>query len=841
MSRSPGGKSVGRVSIRVVPDTSKLRADLKKALERIERSEFLHIKPEITQKDQTKFRHQVRQMVKQASQNKVNIPVAANTTAAAAALRYVSRPRIVPLHVRVSRTSLATASALIARLSGARVAADWVERLGRSIANLDKNLPRMGFAISSITSLVAVLLSTISGLVGIGAGLTAMLPALLVLPGLFAGLITSAAILVVALSDARSQLAELGPSMTELRDIIREGFWSQARQPILDLVNNLMPQLRTAFRETATGIGTFIGGLARSFEKELGGGRFERIFAGMRRSFEILTTGTDAFAGAMVSLFLVAAEYVPRLSQWFVDMANRFDKWLKTTAEDGRLSMWIDEAIVAMNDLWRATTATGRVLQGIWRAAEAAGGGGLAGFADSLERMADAINGAPAQKAMTALFRGAKVATTNLMVGLRAFGRLLSQQSDAIEHFIGQAGGIFGDLLRDVSNALNNETVALGLTRFIDGLREGFRSFGDYLPRIALGLASLGEFAGELGRQLGPVLGQALASMAEIIGPFLDYLRTEVLPVLGPLLSDAITRITPSLQAFLEELQPIISTIVDLAERIIPELAKAIDDFAAGFSADTRIEDKAKAIESSIFGAFGEVTRFFLGSAQIIADLIAGYDDIDTQAALGTYGLMWQELQNVIYHAVENVRGFLNDLNWHFQGFLNTVANTLTTWYTTIRDGVTNFFAGAGEWLSSAGRNLIQGFINGIVGMIPALISAVTGVANEASKGIARALEEKSPSKVAHRLGAFFTLGFAGGIKSAAQRVVAASQYVATSAVTAPLRPDFSFLSSFARPVAEPVAESGPQVEVTFVNPVYRDSLKQLREEAEMIALGAWG
>lgn len=772
MARAPGGKSVGRVSIRVVPDSSRFREDLRKALNRIEKTEFLSIKPELDSKGRAKFAHDVRKMVQDASGNKVRIGVAASTAAATAQLRYVSRARVVPLRVSVSKVSLARAATLIASLSGARVAANWVEDLSRSIGNIDKNLPKIGLVTSSISSLVSVLLASVSGLVGIGAGLTAILPALLVLPGLFAGLVTSAAILVVALADAKTQLADLGPSMTELRDIIREGFWSQARQPILDLVNNLMPQLRNSFRNTSAAIGGFIGGLASSFEKEFANGRFEQIFAGMKSSFAILTTGTDGFAGALVSLFLVAANYVPRLSQWFVDIANRFDAWLKTTAEDGRLAGWIDGAIVAMDDLWRATKATGRLLSGIWKAAEAAGGGGLKGFADNMERIAAAVNGPAFQRTLIAIFQGAQKATGGLNIGLRALGHLLEDQRAAIEYFLGRTGIILGLFIRDIANALNTPAIAKGLTAFIDGLSAGFASFGEYLPQVSTGLAALAEFAGELARQLGPVLGATLAGLAGVLTPLLDFFRTEVLPTLGPALQGAIETISPSLATLAESLGPILEDLADLVEFALPLAAEAIASFADGFAAQADgIAGTSDRMKNDIFSAFGELVRASVGTLQLLGDLIAG-NDVTVEAALGNYGLIWQDTQNTIYHIVEDIKGFFRDLAQNAETAWLSLKTTIDLRVTEAIATVTSFgqslrdvFVGAGQWLYSAGRDIIQGLINGVNSMIGSLLSTFSSIGNQVLTRTRQVFDQHSPSKKFEKIGRLNMAGLETGHK----------------------------------------------------------------------------
>jgi hypothetical protein len=849
LARSPGGKSVGRVSIRVIPDTSRFREDLKTALDRIENNTRLEIDANLAARAQ--FHKDVRDLIDAAESNKVNLAVAATTAAAAAQIRYTSRPRIVPLIVRVRQASLLAAEAALLRLTGLRSAANYTERFARSLGNLDKNLPRLTLITTGITSLVSILLSALSGLLGIGAGLTAILPALLVVPGLLAGGIASVAVLAIALADAREQLAELGPSMRELGTLIQDNFWTEARRPIIDFIQNLLPQLRAVVGATATAIGGFVANMANSFDREFANGRFEAVFAGIPATFRELSRGTDAFAGAIVSLGLIASRYVPRLASWFVDLSIRFDNFLKQTAEDGRLDAWIEGAIKAMDDLWRATAATGRALAGLWRAAESAGGGGLSGFADNMERIDKVINGPRFQRTMEAIFRGANTATSGIADGLRTIGTLLHDRRADVEFFIGTAGQALGRLMSDIANALNTPEVGGAVRDFISGIDRGLAGFGKYLPDVASAAASLMSFAGAFAETLGPTLGSAASAVSGALKPILDTLTDGTLQSLGDTIKTALDDLGPKLARTAEVLAPMIDAVLMLAEKIIPELAEAIGGLLDGFNTDTPDQRNP---EGGPFDGLGELIRggTIFTTLQMWTDWINGHD-IAVKGLRGEYGVMWQEIgvgmaATILgFEAMKNA--VINSVRGAATAIISTFASTFAGVVATVQTAVTGIgvaiatipavistaFRTAGTWLYQAGRDMIQGFINGITSWVSRLVAVAVNAASAAFNAAKKVLGIASPSKRAYsELGVPVIQGWVNAIRDNAHLV--AEEMVRAS--TFPKLPQVD-VGTFGAGIPEALAAlAGNTLNMTVINPVGVPTEESVRRESQLIGAG---
>ena len=529
--------------------------------------------------DAERLRHRLNEIKDKidevAKDRTAHINVNPFTAWASARLAWLTRPRTVELSVKISKASLAAAVTTLSALSGARLGGKWIDDIADLAKDLDKNLPKILGWTTGITTLFGGLAAGIGGLVGIGQGLFAITPALLVLPGLLQNAAGSLTVLVVAFRNAGDELSVLKDDMSELGDLINETFWSRARQPIINLVQGLMPQLRNAFRDLSSGVGDFTGAMADSFAEAFANGRLESIFKGVADGWRILASGSDGFAGAMVSLSQIAATYTPRLAAWFVRQANTFDKWLTAISNDGRLGAWMEDAIDAMYDVWDVTRGVAGVFEGLWKAADAAGIGGLAEFADLMLKWEEVVKSPVFQKGMTGIFRGSDVAMSALGDGIRSVGRLISDLDSEIEGLIGSSGKFIGGLVGSVAEALNSPIVATGIQDLSSGLLEGLERIKPSLQPIADTFGGFLGLLGDLAKSVLPAATSVLAELAPSIDSIVSAVR-DVLPDLSGTVQDIAETLGPSLADFIDKAAPVLGdALVDVAQ-LLSDLLPAI-------------------------------------------------------------------------------------------------------------------------------------------------------------------------------------------------------------------------------------------------------------------------
>lgn len=561
-------KPVGRVSIRVIPDATKFRNDLKLLLKRVENSMSANL--QVTA-DTRPFEADMRKIVKDWDGKEIDLHAGLSSKLFTGRMKVLTRPRQVTIVAKVSKASAVKVATFFAAFSGARLSGDLVKNLSEKLMNLDRSLPRLAKVALGIASISAAGLQSIKGLAGVGAGIASIAGAGFAAPAIISALATGVGTLVVALKGAPKQLASLKPAMTGLQNIIDAKFWAGARKPIIDLTNSLLPDLRKGFAGTASELGGWAASIANAFQRSLGGGVLTNLFVNLNKSIMIATKGTDAFVTTLVTLGTVGGPYVVRLAQWIADLTNRFDRFVQDAAADGRLVGWIDRGIVGMKNLGSSIGSVVKILAGINRAASAAGGGGLAAMAATLGSIDKIVNSPAFQTALTTIFAGAAAGASGLASALAPIGRMFAVLAPVLSKILSSSGETVGKLLSMIADVLSRPEFQKGLGAFFAGIQQGLLAIGPSLPAVADALGALGVFAGRLAAAVGPVLGALLSALAPALIQILDAL-TPVLPTLTGALVDAINQIAPLLPGLISAIIPLLPPLVDFIANVLPGL-----------------------------------------------------------------------------------------------------------------------------------------------------------------------------------------------------------------------------------------------------------------------------
>lgn len=160
-----------------------------------------------------------------------------------------------------------------------------------------------------------------------------------------------------------------------------------------------------------------------------------------------------------------------------------------------------------------------------------------------------------------------------------------------------------------------------------------------------------------------------------------------------------------------------------------------------------------RGVVSSVWGAISGVVS---GGANAIRNFVTGA----MSAISGAWSAAWNGARNLLSAAwsaivsavsagISNVMGFISGLQGRVQGALS----------------------GAGQWLMSAGRNIIEGLIGGIRGAVGAVADAARSVAKSAIDAAKGALGIHSPSRVFRQIGKYVGQGLEQGIKGSAKGV----------------------------------------------------------------------
>ncbi|PPF20580.1 hypothetical protein, partial [Rathayibacter sp. AY1A7] len=433
-----------------------------------------------------------------------------------------------------------------------------------------------------------------------------------------------------------------------LGDVIGDGFWDQAAQPLRELSDSIFPGIRDGLEGTASALGSWTASLAEGFQSSLSGAALEQLFGRLNESIAIASGGTGAFTSALVDLGLVGSDYLPQLAQWISDLTTRFGEFVGAAAEDGSLKGWIDGGITAAQELGSVLFSAGSIISSIADAAQAAGGGGLATLASGLAGIAEAVASSGAQEALSTLFGGAAEGATGLATALGPIGSFFGVLAPILADIMGGVGAGIGGLFSEVAEALSAPVFTTGLTEFFDGLLAGIDGIGPALPAVAEALGSFLSFGGELASNVGPLLGEVLTLFAPLFTTILTELE-RLLPVLGPALEQILRDLVPALLPLISELLPklvdlfiaAVPVIVDVI-RAVSELKPVLDflldvvEFGIGLwtallkvLGDPTAFNDLQGFIKSVDGPFGDFMQFAFDAGQqfgqTVRDIVDGF------------------------------------------------------------------------------------------------------------------------------------------------------------------------------------------------------------------------
>ena len=97
--------------------------------------------------------------------------------------------------------------------------------------------------------------------------------------------------------------------------------------------------------------------------------------------------------------------------------------------------------------------------------------------------------------------------------------------------------------------------------------------------------------------------------------------------------------------------------------------------------------------------------------------------------------------------------------------------NTAISYFSSLPSKIISALGNTASLLLSAGKNIMQGLLNGITGGISSVMSKVNGIASDIKSKFADAMKIKSPSKVFEGFGMNITQGLVQGIDGGMSKV----------------------------------------------------------------------
>jgi phage-related protein len=527
MAKGPGGFSVGRVSIQVVPDTSKFRQKL------------------------------LAELKKEVKGIKVEIPVDLDAAKAVTQLKALDSilKKIDGRNVNIGATVSSKGD---------------LEKISKDLSKVGKSASDAASGFSSIGRTGAIALAVlllIAPALALIATLIAGLPSLLFAFG-FAALAVG-----LGLEGIKKAASGFAPTIERLKKSLSKTFADQLTKPFIEL-NKIAPVLDSGLNKIAVSLSGIVKSLIQFVTSGQGMAQLNNILQNTAKFFDGLTPAiTDGFR-ALMFLASEASEEFGALTATMRNFASGFLDVVKRVTEDGTLGSALRNLNVVLDSLLQAFN---RFFEAGLRAMTQLGGP----IANLFNGFTDAIVAAmPILTAISILvFDVLGEAFRQLGPILEAVTPALTALGDFLGTILVSALRAVGPLLTVVANILNQ--VFLRALQAISPFIEPFLRF---ITELAL---LVGQALTEAFTVLTPFLNQfftfiqqLLVALTPLLPKLLELAQValralvEAFIALSPELLNLGSTLFPQLIQVVTDLIPVMTRIIDIAIQILPPLVE---------------------------------------------------------------------------------------------------------------------------------------------------------------------------------------------------------------------------------------------------------------------------
>lgn len=592
---------------------------------------------------------------------------------------------------------------------------------------------------------------------------------------------------------ARAFVVELSKMRKDLKAIqqdVQGRFFEGFDKSLKELGTTVLPVVAGALKRTATELNGMARGAASAASKLATEGTLGKALDGAVKGLGNLTTLPGIAVTALGQLGAAAAPAFDRITQAAARAGQSVGAKLSAAFESGALERAIDQAVSAIAQLGRVA---GNVFEGLGNIISTVTGEGE-GLFSIMEKVTKSFAEVTAskgfQQALKALTETAGVLVDEglklVVQALQLLGPVFEALGPPIQNLIRLLGSSLGRIFEKLGPVLEKLAQAFG--KLLPVLEPFIVLATDILVAILPALIPLFETLGQIFEQIAPFAKQLAENIGAQLLPLLQKLAEEVLPALlpffarlaediFPVLTEVLTELSPflvklgeSLGELIVQLLPLIEAWLKLqfaiAEGLMPVIKPLIDlilllvEGALAVLNSQIVNIIIPAIEILTLLLQGRFSEAWEKAKEAIADLAAKGASLLEDFANGAIRSMERLGRAVINQAEIMARGLVDNLRHGIE--------TVTGDLETLPDRARNALGDLSQTLAQAGRDLLQGFINGIRSMLPDLEGIARKVADIASSVVQSTLGIHSPSTVMAEVGRDTMDGFLLGI---AQRI----------------------------------------------------------------------
>lgn len=468
--------------------------------------------------DEANARRKLRDL--QNDYQKLDMDVDLETALARAHLAYFTRPRTVDIFAKFHGTDLGKIlGGMTAGATGLQGVQNQFQNLVNLFDRLDKVVPKVALVGTVLSDIGAGAINLAGTVGGLGKSIVSMSKAAYAAPAALTGMGLAYASLRMIIGDKAKAWTEninlAGTALEGLGEKLQDTFYGKAAPAFKEFANQVGGVVGPQMQRLAALEADVFNGMLNMVSASNKVGQVGRVFTHVNDSIKLLTPGVESVVRSFLDLSDVGGTYLAQFSNWISRNMEWFSTWARTVQAD---SSTVDRAMAQVKEqagyLADSFFALKGVLRGVFEPL-AQNQNGIERFAVNLKKAESAVNSISFQDTMNAWVRGAQ----NAQHGMRdAFGQI-GDAANIMRNDVASVMTSFGQLTGNVFGSLTGlmSRVSPSLSRFADGVKDGFTSISGALKDAAPMFSQLVSMAGELSRTFGGTFAATLKAAAPMI------------------------------------------------------------------------------------------------------------------------------------------------------------------------------------------------------------------------------------------------------------------------------------------------------------------------------------
>lgn len=446
----------------------------------------------------------------------LDMDVDLETAAARAHLMYFTRPRTIDIFAEFKGTDFGKImKGMTTGATGIRGVQNQWQKLVNVFDKFDEVVPKWSMWGAIFTSVGAGALNLARTVGSAGVSLVTMSKAALVAPGALLGVSAAFGAGYVAVSNYADYVDVASTKLGGLQKKLSGSFWSEAKQPVIDMMNALGGN---GFVDGMEKVSSAEGKIAANAAKIVAQGeyasRINSILGNTVKGVKSLNPGIQDVTKSVIRLGDMTSSYLPRMANYVSRNAAGMAQWVDEAEKSGKVTQAMEKAIEQGGYLMSSVKSLGGILKGTFGTL-AEGENGIEKFSTQLQRADKAVNGVKFQSTIKAWADGAKDASSLFHDSFREIGDAAYSLRDTTKQVFVDAGSMVSTGIGSVSSMLGKSKT--GIADFSDGVSEGFQKLFRSIDSAQPTFDSLLSMVGELSDTFGGTLANTLKSAAPTI------------------------------------------------------------------------------------------------------------------------------------------------------------------------------------------------------------------------------------------------------------------------------------------------------------------------------------